>query len=527
MRVRFAIFLSLGLMLALAAGSQAATIPERLVYEAERIDETRVGVSPAGEGMIVVRVETSGLPKLLARSRGLDGTLGLAVPLSETGNAGMPTNVVFDSLGNLFLSWGVGTVAAKGEYVSRTAAGAFSATGTFTTPACERFQSASAKPDGGLLLACSSTAGVAPLDDTLLVTGLPNLLSTSFESATVAQTATDDAFILPLTDVAPDGTMAVGWATVRENPPGTFASRIRAMVSGDGDWVGSSATNLAFVNSPTGLVSGARVVALSGGRAAIMWREETDDPSFGRIHIGILNSAGVIESSEIIGFKPSYSYSAVREGEGLRLAWTETDGGMGDLSTTKTAHYSLASGLSDLVVLESNADTGAGFLQRNSRGDILLPRGNGENISAWIKKAGASSFSAPQTIENYSPSPDERISGVSLDLSESGDVMASWILVNDTGVNPDIVYWGGLDFTRPSVRIRVPRRITPGRKVRLQAIARDTSGIRIIRWRIGSTNKTGSRIGHRFRRSGRATIRLTATDRAGLKRTVTKRVRVR
>lgn len=522
--------LALSAFLFLVPAASANTIPETAIFEAERIDDTGVGVGDE-EGLVVLRIETPGLPKLAAWSRSASGILGSQMPLSYTSNAEMPRNISIDPSGNTFLSWGVATSGANGEYASRPANGNFSAASTYVSPACQRFQSVSAKPSGGFLIACSATQGSAPLDDTLLLSGIPNYSSSAFEPEVQAQAATDDNFIQPLTDVAPDGTMAVAWGTTRENPPGTFLSRIRAVVSDDGNWAGSATTNLSFISSATAYVSGARMVALQGGQAAVLWVEgNTADPSYGRLYLRLVGPLGAVGSPIPVSVKPTSGYSLVRSGDELLLAWAESDGGMGDPITTKVASYNPDTGLSPSTTLESGAPFYPGQLQGNSRGDIILPRGNGESLSAWVRPAGSSSFSAPQTIVNYAGTltPDQWLQDTSIALDEEGNVFASWVLADNAGSNADKAYWGGLDFTGPRIEsFLAPVFLLADEEGAFSVVATDTSGTEEVLWDFGDgQTATGSSVSHAYNDPGTYTVRVQATDRAGRSSEQTAEVRV-
>lgn len=505
------------LIFVFASEARANTIPETIVFQAERIDNTKVGAG-IDQGLVVTQVETPPLPKLIAKTRYPDGSLGSAEALTYTSNAEIPKDVVFSDSGDIFLTWGIATVGAKGEFASRPPTiGPFAGTATYSAPACGRFLSVSKKTAGGLLIACSANQGAAPADDVVLVSSLPSFSSTAFASPVTAQAPINDDFISPTTDTAPDGSMAVAWSTKTESSPGVFTSRIRALTSGDGDWIGSPTTTVAFAISASDYVYNPKIASLGGGRVAVLWfAGKFSDPSYGRLNLAVLNSSGAIEDTETVATKPTYTYSIIRQGEGALISWSETNGGMEDPITTKVASYASAT-LSSPTTLEANSENGSGELQINEKGDVLLSRGNGGSISAWIKKAGETSFETPKIIKDYgsSLSPDQYLTGASMSLDKYGDVFSSWVLV-DSG--PDTAYSGGLDFTKPTIEsFSAPRSIFVDTSARFSATAIDSSSIAFRRWSFGDgKSENVGDVSYAYKKPGRYLAKFTVRDSAGL-----------
>lgn len=91
-----------------------------------------------------------------------------------------------------------------------------------------------------------------------------------------------------------------------------------------------------------------------------------------------------------------------------------------------------------------------------------------------------------------------------------------------------------VDATKPRLSVRIGGKRKRGALVRASAVARDVlnpegSGVRVVRISFGDgTPKIAARRAvHRYRRSGRFTVRVSATDRAGNVAVVKRRIRVR
>ena len=152
--------------------------------------------------------------------------------------------------------------------------------------------------------------------------------------------------------------------------------------------------------------------------------------------------------------------------------------------------------------------------------EFAVMRGN-RGVFVSVRPRGIGTFRPPVKI---GPRPDSNPSAA---IVPGDNLMVTWSREAVPGDQRVMV--GGWDSGRPPTvsGVHAPRQALVRIGTGFSARAFDPMGVRSIRWSFGDRRSaTGASVSHSYRRPGRYRVRVTATDKAGNRRTISRVIRV-
>jgi hypothetical protein len=480
---------SLAVALALGAAAPSAFADQGA------IDPTDVTVTNRAENLVAGSQSSGGSIFGWAGNTGASAVFrpagGAIGPVDELGRGGFGESLQFvlrpDGQGTALWSGSDGTKFADRGVDSLFGATRHAADGG-------RFPSAAMTPEGQLALVFKANEQNGE-DFVALTYRSPG--GETFGNVVPLSTAVDDPFIEPEIVIGADGTQVVAWkretsattsvlqARVKSPDQGTFGPLLTIDTAGQNQFrlqdvaVDGSGNALVMYTEGQALKVAARQ---AGGGFDTVPQTLTDDGYRGSLALDAQGNATAAWLTE--GASDEVLFAATRQRGGSFTAGSEM--------ARDEAIYD-----PDVRV----APDGAALVHWGQE------RGERRPGMVAIRPAGGSFGRsievAPQT-QNFVAT-----------LEPSGNVAALWDVPRTGG--DVVVQAGGVDNGTPPAlgSVRIPRQAVLGDATTFSAEASDWSGIRSVEWVFENGTATGSTVEHAFGHSGRRSVELRVTDRAG------------